>query len=332
MFKDKRVYVAGGRTGFVGSNIVKYLLKDGATVFASSKNSSNPAKFDNSTPNLTMFTHDMSKEMNLYPFNLDYVFHCAAHTSGAHEMVNNPVAQITENLFMNSYLLDAAAKCKVKKFVFISSSAIYPESNSQLSEDVGFNGDPPGSYFGPGWMKRYAEKLAEFYYRQYGMSVVIIRPSNIYGPMCSFDLERSHVLPALIRKFVEKHNPLEVWGNPDVVRDFIYIDDFVEGVMMAFGKTDGFDVFNIASGMLHSIGNAVETIKELTSYDGEIKYNASKPTTIQDRRIDPHKAFDKLDFYARTNFRAGLKRTIAWYKSQLDCEAKARYEYNLYGR
>lgn len=317
MLKDSHCFVAGGRTGFIGANITKALLKAGANVMATSKNPDKESLFPIDTKNLVQGVGDLSQLLSIYDKfigkRMDYVFHCAAHTSGAKEMIENPVAQITENLFMNSNLLDIAAKSGVKKFVFISSSAIYPESDTALTENMGFNDDPPDNYFGPAWMKRYAEKLAEFYHRQYGMEVLIIRPSNVYGPMCSFDLEHSHVLPALIRKFVEKHNPLEVWGNKSVVRDFIFVDDFVDGVMKAFEHFKGFDVFNIASAKLYTIGEAVGIIKDLTHYDGEIKYNASKPTTIQERKIDAHKALFRLNWVARTSFRDGLQKTIDWY-------------------
>jgi GDP-L-fucose synthase len=164
------------------------------------------------------------------------------------------------------------------------------------------------------------------------MQVLIIRPSNVYGPMCSFNLEHSHVLPALIRKFVEKQNPLEVWGNAAVVRDFIFVDDFVDGVMRAFIYSGGFDVFNIASAKLYTIGESVDIIKDLTQYEGEIKYNASKPITIQERRIDAHKAFFRLNWIAKTSFRDGLRKTIEWYKLKIAEDDKLRAEYNLYGR
>jgi GDP-L-fucose synthase len=317
MLKNSTCFVAGGRTGFIGSNITKALLKEGAQVFAMSKTSGKLSNFGLGTIDLIQFTGDMSESIRLDGLGIDYVFNCAAHTSGAHEMVNNPVAQITENLFMNARLLDTAAKNKVKKFVFISSSAIYPDSGVPLTEDKGFVDDPPPTYFGPAWMKRYIEKLAEFYYKQYGMKVVIIRPSNVYGPMCSFDLERSHVLPALIRKFVEKQNPLEVWGSPDVVRDFIYVDDFVDGVLKAFNKSDGFDVYNIASGYQCTIGTAVDIISKLTDYKGKIVYNSSKPMTVKQRKIDVSKAVLKLNFWAITSFEEGLKRTIEWYQDIL---------------
>lgn len=315
-FKNKKIFISGGRTGFLGTNLAKVLWERGAYIYVHSFTSEKPSNFAPGTPRVIESVGDLSKSVEL-PDGIDYVFHCAAHTSGAKEMATNPVAQITSNVFMNSLLLDAAAKAHVKKFLFISSSAIYPESNFPLSEDKGFDGDPPGNYFGPAWMKRYTEKLAYFYHRWYGMEVVIIRPSNVYGPYSSFNLETAHVLPALIRKFVEKQNPLEVWGWPDVVRDFVYVEDFVRGALLAFERSSGFDVFNIADGKLHTIAESVHYIKELTNYSGEIIYNSSKPTTIRKRIIDPSKAKRILEFSATTPFHVGLQKTIDWYKNNL---------------
>ena len=308
--------MAGGRTGFVGTNVAKALLEKGAMVYVHSLNGEKRSNFDPHTANLFESTGDLSIAAAIPP-DTDYVFHCAAHTSGAREMATKPVVQITTNIFMNSLLLDTSATNKVKKFFFMSSSALYPELDIPITEDKAFEGDPPGNYFGPGWMKRYTEKLAEFYFKWYGMEIVIIRPSNIYGPYSGFDLENSHVLPALIRKFVEKQNPIEVWGTPDVVRDFIYVDDFVKGALLAFEKSAGFSVYNIATGALNTIGEAVNIIKELTNYKGTITYNSSKPMTIRQRKIDISKAVKELNFKTEIPFREGLKKTIEWYKNTL---------------
>jgi len=316
MFENKHVFVAGGRTGFLGTNIAKALLAKGAIVYAHSLNPAKASFFEAGTPNLIELSGDLSVAAPLPP-RVEYVFHCAAHTSGAHEMVTNPVAQITSNLYMNTQLLDSAAKMGVKKFLFISSSAVYPDIEGLITEDKAFEGDPPDSYFGPAWMKRFAEKLGQFYYKRYNMEVVIIRPSNVYGPYSGFDPVYSHVLPALIRKFVEKQDPIEVWGTPDVVRDFIYADDFVSGVLAAFEKFSGYEGFNIARGNQYTIGEAVDTIKELTEYKGTITYNSSKPMTIRKRKIDTSRAEKELGFRATTPFREGLKRTIDWYISTL---------------
>ncbi len=321
MFSGKNIYVSGGRTGFLGANLARELLRRGAVVYAQSLQSKKPTLLEDSPPNLREIICNLSESAAI-PEGTDYVFHCAAHTSGAHEMATNPVAQINENAFINSHILDAAAKAKVKKFVFISSSAVYPELNRSLKEEDAFLGDPPETYFGPAWMKRYSEKLAEFYYRRHGMEALIIRPSNAYGPYSSFDRIASHVLPALIRKFMEKQDPLEVWGTPDVVRDFIYIDDLVRGILLAFQNSSGFEVFNIASGSLKTIGEAVENISELTGYRGRYSFNSAKPMTVRQRKIDTTKARETLGFHPEIPFKEGLKRTIDWYREQVSPTGK----------
>jgi GDP-L-fucose synthase len=312
MFENKRILVTGGRTGFLGVNFVNELLNRGAIVYAGSLTSKKSSLLKQ-RPNLIEYVTDLRDDT--IPENIDYIVHCAAHTSGAKEIVNNPAAQVIPNIQLNSNLLDKAANNGVEKFVFISSSAVYPKTDKAVTEDIGFKGDPADIYFGVGWMKRYTEKLAEFYYRQYGMEVLIIRPSNVYGPYCSFDLDRSHVLPALIRKFVEDQNPLVVWGSPQVSRDFIYVDDFVLGVLLALEKFAGFEVYNIASGNIYTIGEAVNLIKEITNYTGELVYDKSKPMTIFNRVIDTSKAKEILGFQAETSFRDGLQKTIDHFKS-----------------
>lgn len=316
MFENKKVFVAGGRTGFVGTNIAKALLDKGAFVHVHSLKEYKSSNFAPNTPNISESTGKLTVPANL-PGGIDYVFNCAAHTSGAHEMVTQPVRQIHVNTILNTVLLDAASELGVKKFVFISSSAVYPDVDMPLSEDKGFLGDPPDVYFGPAWMKRYSEKLAEFYFKQYGMEILIIRPSNIYGPYSDFNPETAHVLPALIRKFTERQDPIEIWGTPEVWRDFIYVDDFVKGVLSAFEQSRGFDVYNIASGQLYTIGEAVEYIRELTGYSGKFYYNPKKPMTVRKRQIDISKAKTNLQFTAGVSLKEGLKKTIEWYLSRI---------------
>jgi GDP-L-fucose synthase len=311
MFKGKNVLVTGGRTGFLGVNFANELLDRGSTVYATSLD---PKKLSSlkPQPNLIEYISDLRIDSILN--NIDYIIHCAGCTSGAKGIIEDPAAQIIPDIQINSNLLHQAANNGVKKFVFISSTTIYPEVDIPVTEDLGFIEDPSEVYFGIGWMKRYSEKLAEFYYKKYGMQVLIIRPSNIYGPYDSFDPNKSHVLPALIRKFMESKETVEVWGSPNVVRDFIFIDDFVKCTLLAFENLIGFDVYNIASGNLYTIGEAVDLISKLTNFKGKILYNDSKPMTIFKRVINIDKAKEKLGFKPKISFKDGLKKTIDYYK------------------
>jgi GDP-L-fucose synthase len=317
LFKNKKVLVTGGRTGFLGVNFVKELLDRGSIVYATSLE---PKKLSllKSHPKLIEYICDLRDDS--IPDNIDYVIHCAAHTSGAKEIVGNPAAQVLPNIQLNSNLLHSAASSGVEKFVFISSSAVYPETDIAVIEDMGFERDPADIYFGVGWMKRYTEKLAEFYHKKYGMQVLIIRPSNIYGPYCNFDLDRAHVLPALIRKFIESKETVEVWGSPNVTRDFIFIDDFVTGTLLVFENLIDFDVYNIASGNTYTIDEAVNLISKLTNFKGKILYDDRKPMTIFKRVIDTSRAKSILGFKASTTFEEGLKKTIDYYKGLNICK------------
>ena len=170
---------------------------------------------------------------------MDYVFMCAANTSGAAVIASTPLAHVTPNIIMNARLLEASYSAKVNKFVFLSSNAAYPPSGDRyVKEKEMFDGDPYETYFGVGWMKRYTEILCRMYTEKLKnpMKTVVIRPSNIYGPYDDFEFATSHVMAATLRKVIERHNPIEVWGSGNDVRDLVYIDDFVDAVMLATEK------------------------------------------------------------------------------------------------
>jgi len=247
---------------------------------------------------------------------IDLVFICAADTSGAAVMVHNPMAQITGNVLMNTFLMEAAVLEKTEQLLFISSSAVYPPADYPVREEEGFDGDPYETYFGVAWMKRYAEKLATFYHRRYGLKATIIRPSNVYGPYDKFDPERSHVLPALIRRVEAGENPLNVWGAGDEVRDFIYVTDFVLGLLLAMEKCADAKPVNIGSGRLTTIGECAEIIVRESGIPGvTLQFDPSKPTTIPYRAVEVRSGQRRLGFAPRVSLEEGLRRTINWYRS-----------------
>jgi GDP-L-fucose synthase len=251
--------------------------------------------------------------------DMDYVFLCAANTSGAAVMQATPLVHVTPNIVMNSRMLEAAYFAKVRKFVWISSSAAYPPSgNRPVKEDELFNGDPYEKYFPVAWMKRYTEVLCRMYSEKLTnpMTTVVLRPSNIYGPYDDFEFETSHVMAALIRKVVERHNPLEVWGTGDDVRDLIYIDDFIDAMILATEKIESYNPINIASDKGYSIKEILQMILEVDGYtDANIQFNPSKPSMIPIMLIDTTKAESILGFKAKTGLREGIRKTIDWYRS-----------------
>jgi GDP-L-fucose synthase len=311
-YAGKKVLVAGA-TGLIGANLVEELVRRGAYVRATLHRKPPVIK----DPRIQYLKGDLIRREDCATAmeGVDYVFMCAANTSGAHVVVTNPLAHITENILINAQMLEAACLAKVERFLFMSSSTIYPPVTHPVKEEEAFVGDPHESYFGSAWMKRYFEKLAEFYYRRYGLKVVLVRPTNVYGPYDKFEFETSHVLPALIRRAVEKENPFEVWGDGTAVRDFIYATDMVDALLAGLEHLVGCDSVNIGSGQTVTIRESVEIILSLTGHANvEVIYDASKPTTIPTRLVDLSKAKTLLGFRPKVSFEEGLRRTINWYR------------------
>jgi len=249
--------------------------------------------------------------------DIDYVFMFAGILSTAPVIAKNPVSPVTSNLVINSQMLEAAYFAKVKKFLWLSSSTGYPLKEGILKEENMFDNDPPDIYFPVGWMSRYTEILARMYATKLkkSMPIVILRPTNIYGEYEDFHFETCHVLPALIRKVVERQRPIEVWGKGEEKRDLIYSDDVFDACLLALEKIDLFDVFNIGSGKEYSINELLKMILEIDNFqNSDIIYNTSKPSTINKRSIDLTKIKQFLGFKAKTPIRQGISKMIRYYK------------------
>lgn len=315
MLKDAKVLVAGG-TGFIGVNLIKRLLTIGSKVRATLHH--RPAVIQDDAIEYMHADLTQMEDCKRAVEGMDYVFICAANTSGAAVMATTPLAHVTPNVVMNTQMLEAAYLAKIKKFVFISSSAAYPPSGDRpVHEDEMFGADPYEVYYSVGWMKRYAEILCKIYAQKIKnpMPTVVIRPSNCYGPYDKFDLRTSHVTTALIRRVVERQNPLEVWGTGNDVRDLIYIDDFIEGMLLAFEKSKDYMAVNIASGQGCSVKQILQTILDVDGYtSADVRFDPSKPTTIAIRLVDISLAQDVLSFRPKITLREGLGRTVAWYR------------------
>jgi GDP-L-fucose synthase len=251
---------------------------------------------------------------------MDYVFLCAAHTSGAAVIRTTPLVHITPNVLINTLMLEAAHKAGVARFCFISSGAAYPPTGDRpVREDEMFNGDPADVYFAAGWMKRYAEVLCRTYAENIAspMPAVVVRPSNVYGPYDKFDFAVSHVTAALIRRVVERHSPLDVWGTGNDVRDLIYVDDFIEGILAAFAADRPFFAVNICAGVGQTVREILEMILRVDGYEkADVRFDPSRPSTIPVRLMDNGLARKELGFEPRTSLADGLRRTIEWYRRQ----------------
>jgi GDP-L-fucose synthase len=246
--------------------------------------------------------------------DIDIVFHCAANTSGAAAMSNDPLQHVTPNIIMNAQLLEAAYRNGVKKFVWLASTTGYPELDRPAKEEDMWVGQPWDKYFYVGWTKRMTEKLCEMYTRL-GMLCIVLRPTNIYGPGDKFDPAKSHVLPALIRKVVERQIPIECWGDGLDERDLIFVDDMVEAICKSAELITSFKPINIGCGRTVSVNYILKTIMRIEDFNAPIKYLKDKPTMISKRSVDISLAKELLDFEAKTSLQDGLRKTIEWFKN-----------------
>lgn len=324
MFKDTNVLVAGG-AGFVGVNLIKRLLELGANITATLH--IKPAVIKDKR--ITYIKCDLTcgRDCEHIMKNIDYVFMCAANTSGAAVIEKAPLTHVTPNVLMNTLMLEAAYQARAKKFLWLSSNSVYPVTDHPVKEEEMMDGDLFEKYFCVGWMKRFTEILCEMYAKKIKnpMKIVVIRPANIYGPYDDFEWETSHVVPALIRKVVERHNPVEVWGDGTEIKDLIYVDDFIEGALLAMEKIEAFDQINIGTGRPTSIKEVLAAILSADGYlDAKIFFNTSKPTMIPLRLIDVSKANRLLGFQSKIPLVEGIKNTVEWYKKYLIAGSKLR--------
>ena len=314
MFKDRKILIAGG-AGFVATNLATKLLELGANVTATVHNK--PAVIEDDRVHLIKCDLTKPHDCERAVHGAEYVFMCAANTSGAAVMEKTPLVHVTPNVMMNTLMLEAAYRAGVKKFLFISSNTVYPNVDHPVKEEEMLSGELFDKYFCVAWMKRFAEILCQMYAEKIHkpMKTVVVRPANIFGPYDDFEWETSHVVPALIRKVVERHDPIEVWGDGSDIKDLIYIDDLVEGLLLAMEKIDDFSPVNIATGRPCSIKQVLETILKVDGYtDAKIVFDTSKPTMIPKRLIDVAKAEKLLGFRAKTSLDEGLQKTVRWYR------------------
>lgn len=316
-FKDKNVLIAGG-AGFIGTNLALALAARGARLRLTRHEK--PLQAPVSGAEVLALDLRRPEHCAQAVQGMDYVFLCAAHTSGAAVIRTTPLVHITPNVLINTLMLEAAHRAGVDKLCFISSGAAYPPTGDRpVRESEMFDGDPHEVYFAAGWMKRYGEILCRTYAEKipHPMPTVVVRPSNVYGPYDKFDFAVSHVTAALIRRVVERHSPLEVWGTGDDVRDLIYVDDFIDGMLAAVATDQPHLAINICSGTGHSVRQILHKVLAADGYhNADVRYDPSRPSTIPVRLMDNSAARQQLGFEARTALDEGLRRTIQWYRTK----------------
>ena len=249
---------------------------------------------------------------------VDVVFHCAASTSNAVDTIYAPLLHVTPNVIINALTLEKAYKNKIKKFIFLSSSTIYPESGDRAVCETDFIYESIyKTYYPVGWMKRYAEVLCKMYSEILinPMQTVIVRPANLYGPHDKYDLDKCHVTPASIIKIATRLNPIPVWGDGTEIRDLLYVEDFVESLQLIMEKEEGHEIYNVGSNCGYSVNHVINVLKEIEELDSPIEYVNNKAPMIPTRLIDSFKIFDKLGWSAKTTIYEGLEKTLNWYKN-----------------
>jgi GDP-L-fucose synthase len=309
MNKDSKVYVAG-HCGLVGSNIVKQLQKKGYN-------------------NIIMRTKvelDLTNQADVLKFfeleKPEYVFLAAAKVGGIHANNIYPADFIRENLQIQCNVIDAAYKEGVTKLLFLGSSCIYPKMCPQpIKEEYLLTGELEPTNEAYALAKIAGLKMCYFYKKQYGANFVSVMPTNLYGPGDNFDLQNSHVLPAILRKMheakIEDSPQVEIWGTGLALREFLYVEDMADGCVFVMEKYDGEDFLNIGTGEEVSIKELAEVIKEVVGYKGELCFNTDKPDGTPRKLIDSFK-IRELGWTHKTALKQGITETYEWYLNHKD--------------
>lgn len=303
-----------GATGFVGRNLAEKLYKEGYTNL---RNHGFTRKLEGFGESVQGDLRD-EKFVEEIMKGVDVVYHCAASTSNAVDTIYAPLLHVTPNVIINALTMEKAYKEGVKKFIFLSSSTIYPESGERaVRETDNIYESIYKTYFPVGWMKRYAEVLCKMYSEILinPMQTVIVRPANLYGPHDKYDLDKCHVTPASIIKVATRLDPIPVWGDGTEIRDLLYVEDFCEALQLIMEKEEAHEIYNVGSNKGYSVNEVIGYLKEIEGLESPIDYVNNKAPMIPTRLIDSYKIFYTLGWEAKTSIKEGLEKTLKWYKS-----------------
>ena len=315
--RGRNVLVAGG-AGLVGAGLTRRLDGLGARVLASFHERPPAVLADR----YRRFDFTQLEDCLEATRGMDDVFMCAAPTSGAQVMHESPESLILPNLRINAGLLEACHRNRVGRVLFISSSTVYQEAFHPVREgQLDLNRQPYPLYAGVGWVNRYTEQVARFYFARHGLRIAIVRPTNIYGPFDQFDDGKSHVLPALIKRALAREDPFVVWGTGDAVRDFLYVEDLVDDLIALLERCCTCEPLNVASGASVTIREAVAVVLDACGHAPAVHYDAKKPDAIPYRLLDTTKVDQILGPRARTPFRTGIEKTVRWYRAVRETRA-----------
>jgi GDP-L-fucose synthase len=301
----KKVLVTGGG-GFVGKNLLPILRREYAEVVAPTRR-----EFDLLDPTAARAMFEGHRP--------DLVFHLAGKVGGILANRDFPADFCRENMLLAANVVDAAWRSGVKKFVTLIGGCSYPaKAPSPIREEELWCGYPQPESAPYSLAKAMSVELCKSYRRQHGFDAIVLVPGNIYGPHDNFDLQSSHVIPALIRKYLEAQasgaKQVTAWGSGKPLRDFVYVGDACEGIALGARIHSGEEIINISSGTRVSIRELVETTAGLCGFEGEIVWDTSKPDGQMDKGFDVSLMRSLLGFECKTSLRDGLLKTIEWYR------------------
>lgn len=305
------VMVTGG-TGFLGSHLVEELERraDDVDVFVPRSD-----------------TYDLRETAGirkaLRESDPDVVLHLAATVGGIGANRENPGRYFYENAVMGIELIEQARKHGVEKFTVLGTICSYPKHTPiPFQEEDLYEGYPEETNAPYGIAKKVLLTQSRAYRQQYDFDSIYLMPANLYGPRDDFDLETAHVIPAIVRKCGEAReegdNSITAWGTGEPTREFLYVKDAADGILTATERYDESEPVNLGSGMEISIRDLIETIADLTGFEGDVEWDTSKPDGQPRRTLDTSRARKRFNWEATTEFEEGLREMIEWYEANRD--------------
>ena len=296
-----RVLVTGGG-GFLGSHLVERLEADGHDVVVARRSDYDLTAMDDTK----RLFDDAAPEL---------VFHLAAEVGGIGANRANPGRYWFANLMMGAHVLEQARLHETPKLVIAGTVCAYPKHTPvPFHEDDLWNGYPEETNAPYGVAKKTVLVGAQAYREQYGTNAIFLLPTNLYGPRDNFDLATSHVIPALIRKMIETPDEVVLWGDGSPSREYLYVDDCVEGLLRGAAGYDGPEPVNLGTGVETTIRETAELVAEAVGFEGRITWDTSMPNGQPRRSLDASRAAELFGFRAQVPLREGIERTVAWYR------------------
>lgn len=305
-WKNKSVLITGAH-GFVGNNLVNFLFDSGASLLTPNKQELDLVD--------QQATRSYFKNNYFKNNNIDVVIHLAGMVGGIWANKNALGDFFYQNAMMGINALHYSYEFGVKKFVGLAAGCGYPDTKIPYSEDNFWNGLPDMNSYGYSMAKKNLIIQSWAYRDQYGFDSTILLPANLYGPYDNFDLESSHVVPALVRKFVESNDKVSVWGSGKASREFIYVEDVCRAISDCCTKQNLRGPYNLGTGKETSIRELVETITDITRFKGVVEWDSSKPDGQERRYYDMSNFKKDVGYIPSTSLRKGLETTIEWYNN-----------------